>query len=71
MDDEFGGVTDGTNNTGAVLCFHGCGAFGVLPVMHAGDDAEQSCGVPFHPREDDDLVELKGVIAGIEAVERV
>ncbi len=68
---ELFGLEEGANLAGAVLRIGGCMVRGDLVVMHITDvnESERKCGALLYPDSDNDLVKLKSVIAGMEAVE--
>ena len=69
--DELTGLEEGTSLSGVVIRIGECMIRGELVVMHlTGDtDSRRICGALFYPAPDTDLVQLKGLIAGMEVAE--
>jgi len=64
-----GGLEIGEDLTDATITVAGCSMSGELVVMHISEEAGRAiCGALFYPAGDADLVKLKSVIAGMEAV---
>lgn len=61
----------GASITAAMLRVNGTEIDGDMVVMHISDSAATGavCGVLFYPETDTDLIKLKSVIAGIEAID--
>lgn len=61
----------GASLSQVVLVIGDCSIQGELVVMHFTPDMDSSatCGALFYPKTDSDLVKLKGVIAGMEAID--
>ena len=70
--DEIQRLETGTSIPSVTVRFGACEIVGDLLVMHVTPLApgETVCGALFYPAKDADLVKLKSVIAGIEAVTR-
>ncbi len=69
--DELTGLEEGTSLPGVVIRIGDCMIHGEMVVMHLTGDtgSRRSCGALFYPATDTDLVQLKGVIAGMEVAE--
>ncbi len=69
--DELTGLEEGTSLSGVVIRIGECMIRGEMVVMHlTGDtDSRRICGALFYPATDNDLVQLKGLIAGMEVAE--
>lgn len=73
LDDELAGFDTGTTLEPVVLRIGSVEMHGALLVMHvsrSSSPATRVCGVLFYPAQDEDLLKLKSVIAGIEAVRK-
>ena len=70
--DEIPRLETGTALAAVTVRFGSCEIEGDLLVMHVTPHApgETLCGALFYPAKDADLLKLKSVIAGIEAVTR-
>ena len=66
--DELTGLEEGTSLSEVVIRVGDCSIHGEMVVMHVTGDADSRrvCGALFYPATDTDLVQLKGVIAGME-----
>ena len=66
--DELTSLEEGTSLSEVVIRVGHCMIRGEMLVMHVtGDtDSRRVCGALFYPATDTDLVQLKGVIAGME-----
>ena len=63
-------IDNGTNLPNAVIRIGSCEMRGDLLVMHVTPSSSRTiCGALFYPASDDDLIKLKSMIAGIEAVQ--
>jgi hypothetical protein len=70
LTEQLPGLEVGSNIREASLTIGACSMEGELVVMHVTDkEAGAICGVLFYPATDTDLVKMKSLIAGIEAVE--
>ncbi len=69
--DELTGLEEGTSLSGVVIRVGDCMIRGEMVVMHVTGDTGSRCicGALFYPATDTDLVQLKGVIAGMEVAE--
>ncbi len=69
--DELTGLEEGTSLSEVVIRVGHCMIRGEMLVMHvtAGTGSRRVCGALFYPATDTDLVQLKGVIAGMEVAE--
>ena len=69
--DELTGLEEGTSLSGVVIRVGDCMIRGEMVVMHlTGDSGSRHiCGALFYPATDNDLVQLKGLIAGMEVAE--
>ena len=69
--DELTGLEEGTSLSGVVIRIGECMIRGEMVVMHltGGTDSRRICGALFYPATDNDLVQLKGLIAGMEVAE--
>jgi len=65
-------VEPGASIDGATIRIGNCMIQGDLVVMHLSQDVgtEPVCGALLYPGNDTDLVKLKSVVAGMEAVKR-
>jgi len=70
--DEISPIESGTSLPAVTIRFGTCEIQGDLLVMHVTRQVagETVCGALFYPAKDADLLKLKSVIAGIEAVTR-
>ncbi len=68
---ELTGLEEGTSLSGVVIRIGDCMIRGEMVVMHLTGDASSRriCGALFYPATDTDLVQLKGLIAGMEVAE--
>ena len=66
--DELTRLEEGTSLSEVVIRVGDCSIHGEMVVMHVTGDADSRrvCGALFYPATDTDLVQLKGVIAGME-----
>ena len=70
LTEELPGLEVGYNIQDASVTIGACSMEGELIVMHVTDqEAGAACGVLFYPATDTDLVKMRSLIAGIEAVE--
>ncbi len=69
--DELTGLEEGTSLSGVVIRVGDCMIRGEMVVMHVTGDigSRRICGALFYPATDTDLVQFKGVIAGMEVAE--
>ncbi len=69
--DELTGLEEGTSLSGVVIRIGECMIRGEMVVMHltGGTDSRRICGALFYPATDTDLVQLRGLIAGMELAE--
>ncbi len=67
--DELTGLEEGTSLFGVVIRVGDCMIRGEMVVMHVTGDtgSRRICGALFYPATNMDLVQLKGVIAGMES----
>jgi len=70
FEDELPGIEDGVTLSGAVIRLGDCEIRGDLTVMHLTPHTGTTtlCGALFYPASDTDLVKVKSIIAGIEAL---
>lgn len=70
LNEEVPFVDEGTSLDGATVRVGGCTLRGDLLVMHVTPEMAPGsvCGALFYPASDEDLIKLKSLIAGIEAV---
>jgi hypothetical protein len=73
LDGDTGGIELGGTLPAASIRIGECRLAGDLLVMHLTPDASGRlvCGALFYPAEDSDLVKLKSLISGMEALARV
>ncbi len=66
--DELIGLEEGTSISDAAIRVRNCMIRGELLVMHVTPQqgSRKICGALFYPASDNDLVQYKGVIAGME-----
>jgi len=69
--DELTSLEEGTSLSGVVIGVGECMIRGEMVVMHVTGDtgSRRTCGALFYPATDTDLVQLKGVIAGMEVAD--
>ena len=65
---ELASLEEGTSLSGVVIRIGDCMIRGEMVVMHLTDDtgSRRICGALFYPATDTDLVQLRGLIAGME-----
>jgi len=69
--EELAGVDVGTTFAPVTICIGECRMLGELVIMHLTpvSDAVTHAGALFYPASDEELIRLKGVIAGLDAAQ--
>ena len=67
--EEIPGIDIGASYSPVAICIGDCRMRGELVIMHLTQVSESvvHCGALFYPASDEELIRLKGVVAGLEA----